>query len=345
MYLNSILSYLGAWEKLQTKYGDILSDIKQSLFDINEEKLEKLNRHKHSEPKDTISSRSLIKVWEESLINLGWNRQIRIHYGRIRAVANKELRSYQEIDFVKEKIGLELSLGKRAFVESHLFVDFPYFVRANIFQLAVILVPMNSLTQQLAGGANGFESIYDRLIEASPLMLSYPFAIMGFSNEENGSIEVTELTSKLDQFLINTVGLSLDEMVVVNEGQNYEFKETLPRNEKFAREICAFANLTLGGIILLGIDKNGDIKGIPKDPNLDQIQLQITNIIHSLCSPVPEFEFHIFDTPNNPARSILVVQVFELDNKPCMTQEKVYIRSGSSARPAKSDEIRRLILK
>jgi hypothetical protein len=247
------------------------------------------------------------------------------------------------IDFVKDGVGLELGLGKEAFIESRIFVGFPRCVEEDIFQIAIALVPTTSLAKQMPVGAGNFESVSDMLQEARPLSLRYPFAIIGFSEDETPT-NIVELTSELDVFLIKAIGMTLDEMVAVTEQPNYDFKLQLSKNDKLAQEVCGFANLKGGGYILLGIDKNGRPVGLLKGKPLDDIQLQITNVIHDNCRPRPRFDFYVFDNPEGTTTSILITRVYEIERKPCMFQDRVYIRSGSSVRPADSEEIRRLVL-
>jgi len=46
------------------------------------------------------------------------------------------------------------------------------------------------------------------------------------------------------------------------EGKNLEFKRGLPRDEKTARTLCAFAN-TRGGLVLIGVGDRGELWGAP----------------------------------------------------------------------------------
>ncbi len=247
-----------------------------------------------------------------------------------------------EIDFVREGVGVELCIGKVAYTIYSLFVTFPTFIRAGKVDLAVLIAPTRALARQFPMGVGNFESAKTLLSEMPPAPLKYPFALLGIS--ENASpISVVQITTPLDNFLISAVGLSLDEMLLLRERPEYDFKLELPDNRKIAQEVCGFANLTGGGLILLGITDSGHVKGVEKS-NLDDVQLKVTNIIRDTCLPVPQFAFHPFDAANDSGKAILVIRIEELQSKPCMTQDKVYIRTGPSVRAATSGEIRRLIL-
>jgi hypothetical protein len=271
----------------------------------------------------------------ELFSNKGW--QIDRHL-RLDAASMKRY----EVDFVREKVGVELCLGKQAFAIYSLFVNFPVFIKAGGLDIAILLFPMRDLSRQMPAGVGNFESVRALLSELHPMPLKYPFALLGFSFDKRQP-QITQLTTPLDNYLIHTLGMSLDEMLLLRERSDYDFKESLPDNKKLAQEICGFANLHGGGIILLGIDDDGNAIGVNK-VELDGLQLKVTNIIRDCCSPVPRFEFQCYDIPSSPVKAILIIHVQELESKPCMTQDKVYIRSGPSVRTATSDEIRRLIL-
>ncbi len=52
-------------------------------------------------------------------------------------------------------------------------------------------------------------------------------------------------------------------LIAAGEGKNLEFKRGLPRDEKVARTLCAFAN-TRGGILLVGVSDRGGITGVTR---------------------------------------------------------------------------------
>ena len=46
---------------------------------------------------------------------------------------------------------------------------------------------------------------------------------------------------------------------------------------------------------------------------------------------------------SDDSKSILIVDVSEIEEKPCITYDRVFIRSGSSVRVADSNEIRKMV--
>lgn len=62
--------------------------------------------------------------------------------------------------------------------------------------------------------------------------------------------------------------IGVDEIVAIiasGEGYNAEFKLSVPSKVKeLSEEVCAFANAA-GGVLLLGVDDNNQVKGIVID--------------------------------------------------------------------------------
>ncbi len=52
-------------------------------------------------------------------------------------------------------------------------------------------------------------------------------------------------------------------LIAAREGKELEFKRGLPRDEKLARTLCAFAN-TRGGMLLIGVGDRGELCGSPR---------------------------------------------------------------------------------
>jgi len=243
---------------------------------------------------------------------------------------------------MKDGIAGDLALGKQAYILSSLYASLPLAFSAYHLKLAIILVPTRDITSNLSPALSSFE-ITSNLLKEIPLhSVKFPFVILGLSKDPH-PLDGFELTSELDRFLVGTLGVTLDEMLLLKEGPSYDFKVALPANDVLAKEACSFGNLSGGGLLIFGIANDGATPGIPSI-DVDQIQLRATSTIRARCNPPPTFHFHPFPVPGAPDHSILVVRVLELQTKPCTVDGRVYIRSGPSVQPATPEEIRVLVL-
>lgn len=80
----------------------------------------------------------------------------------------------------------------------------------------------------------------------------------------------------------------LVEKIHLGEDSTIEFKRQLPRRDSLADEIAAFANAR-GGVILIGVDDQGDIVGLDQH-SLDQTEKTVVEVCRDSIEPwVPGF--------------------------------------------------------
>jgi len=83
------------------------------------------------------------------------------------------------------------------------------------------------------------------------------------------------------------VNLSESELrhhIASGEGKDREFKRGLPRDEKLARTLCAFAN-TRGGMLLVGVNDNGSLYGVSRPK---EVMSRIRSVGRNLLEPAIE---------------------------------------------------------
>src|SRR3990167_5891438 len=114
------------------------------------------------------------------------------------------------------------------------------------------------------------------------------------------------------------------ELIKNGENEGLELKESCPSNNKISENICAFAN-TDGGFLILGINKNKEIKGLAGD--LDKAQQDISNANQNIkSSPLISIETHTIE-----GKKILLVEVIRAADKNAYTfQGCVWVRVGST---------------
>ncbi len=95
----------------------------------------------------------------------------------------------------------------------------------------------------------------------------------------------------------------LKRLVLLGEGVRLEFKNRVPRPERIAREVIAFAN-TDGGTVLIGVDDDGTIVG------LRDAEEELFALSRALRERIdPEVEVEISAVSVSRRRDVLVVQV------------------------------------
>lgn len=102
----------------------------------------------------------------------------------------------------------------------------------------------------------------------------------------------------------------LERLVAVGEGQHLEFKRRVPRPQRLAKEVIAFAN-SGGGHLLLGVDDDGSIVGVrDADEELYSLQEALGNYSD------PEVAVALERVAISRRRDVIVVLVKSSDRKP-----------------------------
>jgi|SRR5712664_3276913 len=117
----------------------------------------------------------------------------------------------------------------------------------------------------------------------------------------------------------------LTRLIQKGEGLELEFKREMSGNHsEFCETMVSFANLH-GGKILIGVENNGAINGVPES-QLSKIDDIITSISHAHCDPVVPHTLRVVAINNT---RVVVVQVDEGADKPYWLKIKgPMIRAG-----------------
>lgn len=158
MHINSVLSYLGAWDKLQLEYLREFQEIQQVIEALD-------NYTPSTERSDSLAesgrplhyARFLTKLQRSEFARLGWKTETGAFQSRHRSHRQWEVSS------VKSGVGIEFIFRGLAVAESSLFVNFPVFARAQRIQIAVVLVPMQSFARSIGNGIGSFEMVSARV--------------------------------------------------------------------------------------------------------------------------------------------------------------------------------------
>lgn len=119
----------------------------------------------------------------------------------------------------------------------------------------------------------------------------------------------------------------------MRETRNLEFKETI--TSTFLKTVSAFSNYD-GGIILFGVDDDGNIKGLS---DIIKACLDIENKINDTISPQPDYVLE----PNEVNKTIKLIVKSGLQ-KPYLYKSKAYKRNGSATIEVDTLEFSRLVL-
>jgi len=89
--------------------------------------------------------------------------------------------TYNQTDFMKERIAVEIQFGKYAFVAYDLFVKHMAFYVGNQIDLGVEILPMKSLTKEMSSGVAYYEGEVYNVIRQGRNTPAVPLIILGIA--------------------------------------------------------------------------------------------------------------------------------------------------------------------
>ncbi len=153
-------SHLGGLEILKVRYPQIEREIDEVIAQVLVEKKGKISREKAKKGKMLYSPREMNLKFKEAFKERGF-KELRDYYPIETYDGKQQIKAFKQIDFVKEKVLVEVQFGKYAFM----FYDmakFQYFYNKEKADVGVEIVPSYYLHKEMSTGVSyGEQLIYD----------------------------------------------------------------------------------------------------------------------------------------------------------------------------------------
>jgi len=124
---------------------------------------------------------------------------------------------------------------------------------------------------------------------------------------------------------------SLLKLISLGEGQNLEFKQSMP--DDLGKELCAFAN-SAGGRILLGVTDDGTIKPLH---DINRLTSQIQDCARN-CEPPIQIEVET-------VMNVIIIGMKSSRDKPHSSKGLFYLREGANAQRMSRTQIKDFFFK
>ncbi len=97
----------------------------------------------------------------------------------IEATGRKPIMSYNQTDFVKDRVAVEVQFGKYAFVAHDLFVKHMSFYVSDIIDVGIEVLPMKTLESQMSSGVPYYERDLLNVIRQGRSVPAVPLVLIG----------------------------------------------------------------------------------------------------------------------------------------------------------------------
>jgi len=179
MKITQQYSHLNGEEYLIVHHENLYREIREIIGHIDAEKLKtKISKEIRKDGANLYSPIELNKVFNEEFFARGW-RESRYNYyitlnrelmeKSVLMSANEQKKfliengekepiySYNQTDFVKNKIAVEIQFGKYAFVAYDLFVKHMLFYSGGVINLGIEILPTKKMQSQMSSGIAYYE--------------------------------------------------------------------------------------------------------------------------------------------------------------------------------------------
>ena len=100
---------------------------------------------------------------------------------KIEEAGLKPIFSYNQTDFVKERVAVEIQFGKYSFVAYDLFVKHMAFYVGDVIDVGVEILPMKELQQEMSSGVSYYEGELYNLIREGRGVPAVPLILIGIA--------------------------------------------------------------------------------------------------------------------------------------------------------------------
>lgn len=162
-------SYKGAKEIIQKHYSSELQDIRGILAGVSEK------GHRSPSGNGRLLPGALKKTLKQKFIEHGWDRK-RVKVEMLRAPKRA---LYREIEFAKDRLGVDIQFGKAALIAYSVTAKMPIFHDEDLIDAGIQVVAMKELAQEMSSGAAYFEQCIWDLEHRGVADVDIPVLILG----------------------------------------------------------------------------------------------------------------------------------------------------------------------
>ena len=159
-----------------------------------------------------------------------WNRQTNRFEDKNDHNVENLTANKKSMDGLKNKVGLEIQMGKYSFMGYDIFVKLPIFAKENLIDCAIELVCMHSMIKNFSTGVGSFEQCVQEIKGRGESDLDIPTLVLGFECSKDEF-------KKLEQHKAN-FNKCLDESIANGDFKSLkELKTSSVKRESFIKKI------------------------------------------------------------------------------------------------------------
>lgn len=188
MRIVGLYSSKGGEKTVNSKYPHLMKEVRQAVASVDaKQHRTKSSKEKTMPGKMLYSPKSLNKAFKAEFGKFGW-KTVRVkceystaYYANEYDPEPMNKGAFREMDFVKEKLGVEVQFGKYAFMVYNVSAKMTIFHRLGYIDTGIEIVPVKEFAEQMSTGVSYFEQFVWDLEERGVADIDIPALIVGIS--------------------------------------------------------------------------------------------------------------------------------------------------------------------
>ncbi len=207
MFIAGRYSFRGGEEFIQQQYPHLLGEVESVIASIDAEARRTKESKEITMPgKLLYSPKALNKAFKSAFHQFGWEPKKEFcdysteYYTPLyhpRIVKPNGQKPFREMDFLKEKLGIEVQFGKYAFMVYNVCAKMTIFRNLGYINAGIEIVPVKQFVDEMSTGVSFFEQFTWDLKQRGEADIDIPVLILGIATENLP--EVVVFDSKEEQ--------------------------------------------------------------------------------------------------------------------------------------------------
>lgn len=176
-------------ETIEKKYSSLLEEVKTVINSVDANKCKtKISTEKTMHGKRLFSPIDLNKEFKEYFSNHNWtNQKVTCNYPTSYYTTDYTPRAlkkgaFRDMDFVKDRVGVEVQFGKYAFMVYNVCAKMTIFHKLNFIDVGIEIVPIKQFADEMSTGVSYFEQFIWDLEQRGVSNIDIPVLIIGIDS-------------------------------------------------------------------------------------------------------------------------------------------------------------------
>ncbi len=202
MRIAETYSHMNGLEYLLVHKKQLWMEIQDAIASVDAHSLEKkISRESRMQGRELFSPKAMNKAIGREFSDRGWEESRASYWvtkdhklvrktmllpledqkAAIEAAGETAVFSYNQTDFVKQRVAVEVQLGKYAFVAFDLFVKHMAFFIGDVIDLGIEILPMKELQAEMSSGPGYYEGELYNLLRQGRGTPPVPLVLLGIA--------------------------------------------------------------------------------------------------------------------------------------------------------------------